>query len=96
MNEIVISLVRNKIILFSLSVILGVILVIFYFKLTNIPSPKAIQKIVSNFTQFNPGTAPNDSLKGNIATFSGTVKWQSRIATEAAQINLPVPIQQGE
>jgi len=31
-----------------------------------------------------------------LPTFSGIIKWQSRIATQAAQISSPVPIQQGE
>jgi hypothetical protein len=45
---------------------------------------------------FSLENAPTDSLQGTIATLSGTVQWQSRVATEPAQIKEPRTIQQGE
>lgn len=55
-----------------------------------------LTKQKSTQTSFNPEKAPTESLRGKIATFSGIIKWQSRIATEAARVNLPAFIQQGE
>ncbi|MGI8419208.1 MAG: hypothetical protein ACR2LN_01035 [Candidatus Levyibacteriota bacterium] len=45
---------------------------------------------------FSLEKAPTDSLQGKIATLSGIVNWQSRIATQPAQIKKPRFIQQGE
>lgn len=41
-------------------------------------------------------TAPTQSLKGAIVSLSGNVFWQSRIATEPAQVKKPIELQQGE
>ncbi len=46
--------------------------------------------------QFSLENAPADSLRGKIATLSGDVKWQDRVATQSSQITSPVTIQQGE
>ncbi len=46
--------------------------------------------------RFSIEKAPKNSEKGTIQSMTGIIKWQSRIATEAAQITQPVPIQQGE
>lgn len=46
--------------------------------------------------QFSLENAPSESIKGKIATLSGDVKWQNRVATQAAQIVNPQVIQQGE
>lgn len=46
--------------------------------------------------RFSIEKAPKNSGKGTIQSMSGTIKWQSRIATEASQITKPIPIQQGE
>ena len=46
--------------------------------------------------QFSIEKAPKNSEVGIIQSMIGTIKWQSRIATEAAQITKPIPIQQGE
>lgn len=47
-------------------------------------------------THFSIENPPPLSLKGNISSLSGTVSWQSRIATQPAEITAPQPIQQGE
>ncbi len=55
-----------------------------------------LTKQKSTQTSFSLQKAPTESLQGKIATFSGIIKWQSRMATEAARVNLPTFIQQGE
>jgi len=45
---------------------------------------------------FSLEKAPADSIQGSIASLSGTVAWQSRIATQPAQITQSRIIQQGE
>lgn len=55
-----------------------------------------LTKQKSTQTSFNPEKAPTESLQGKIATFSGIIKWQSRIATEAAEVDSLKEIQQGE
>lgn len=48
------------------------------------------------YTSFSLQKAPLQSLSGYISTLSGTVLWESRIATEPAVITMPRQIQQGE
>lgn len=45
---------------------------------------------------FSIETPPKNSIKGTIESLSGTVKWESRTATQAAEITKPVTISQGE
>lgn len=47
-------------------------------------------------TKFSLQNAPIDSLKGNIATVSGGVKWLSRTATKPISLKAPRTFQQGE
>ncbi|SRR6266567_4409454 len=47
-------------------------------------------------TNFSMSNAPSESLKGNIASMSGTVRWLSRTATEPIKLLSPRVIQQGE
>lgn len=47
-------------------------------------------------TKFSLENAPEDSLKGTIASMSGTVNWQSRTAKTFVQLKSPRLIQQGE
>lgn len=47
-------------------------------------------------TRFSIEKAPKNSEAGTIQSMTGTIKWESRIATEVAQITKPVSIQQGE
>ncbi len=56
-------------------------------KTSNLPTIK---------TKFSLENAPGESLKGNIASFSGMVNWQSRTATIPAQLKGLQPVQQGE
>jgi hypothetical protein len=45
---------------------------------------------------FSIDNAPATSLRGQILTNSGDVKWQSRTATAPATLKIPISIQQGE
>lgn len=47
-------------------------------------------------TKFSLQNAPEDSLKGIIASMSGIVNWQPRTATQAIRLHSPRKIQQGE
>lgn len=47
-------------------------------------------------TKFSLANAPSESLKGNIASMSGTVNWLSRTASSSVRIEKPQTIQQGE
>ena len=47
-------------------------------------------------TGFSLERAPSDSLRGTIASLSGSVQWQSRVATQPAELKTPRTIQQGE
>jgi hypothetical protein len=47
-------------------------------------------------TKFSLENAPEDSLKGTIASMSGTVNWQSRTAGHSVRLQSPRMIQQGE
>ncbi len=85
---------------FILAAVLGSLAAYLYIKqpvgLAGITTAQFIIKHTLKPSPFNPEIAPSDSMKGKIATYSGVVKWQSRVATEAAQIKLPDFIQQGE
>lgn len=80
--------------LFSLSLGLGLMFVflMFFTSLKN-QNPQLKKKIYENFSIEN---APTNSFQGTIATISGTVDWQSRIATQPATITQPQLVQQGE
>lgn len=58
----------------------------------NIPKVTGVLNL-SNFSLVN---APKESLRGTITSMTGEVKWESRIATEAAKITVPITVQQGE
>lgn len=55
---------------------------------------KAVHKLPQ--THFSIADPPSASLKGNLLSFTGTVDWQSRIATQPAQLTALRQIQQGE
>ncbi len=50
----------------------------------------------TNIKKFLPQNAPPQSIKGNVTDMSGSVSWQSRIATESAKLTTLRQIQQGE
>lgn len=71
--------------------------VFFYFRLKDtitIPTV-SIKKLIGS-SDFSLEVAPSESLKGTIATMSGEVKWENRVATEAAVLKNFVGVEQGE
>lgn len=45
---------------------------------------------------FSPEKAPTESFKGEITAMTGKIRWQSRTATEAAELLTVTTVQQGE
>lgn len=95
----IVTVIKN-IFLFIVSVVIGIAVVILYVKITN--GQETLQtnyqtptsQPVSSFSLDNP---PKDSLLGNIATMSGIIDWQSRVATQTAKLtDLRTQIVQGE
>lgn len=72
---------------------------IFFAKNHSVPEPIiTIGKKEPRFepTKFSLDQAPSDSIKGQITNMTGEIWWQSRTATEPAQLLDKIPIQQGE
>ena len=86
----------KKIILFLISILIGITLTIAYTKLTTAKQIQQIKKASIKVSQFSIQTAPKQSLKGDIISLIGDVQWQSRVATQASKITQPQSIQQGE
>jgi hypothetical protein len=93
----------KKIFLFLVPFLITLVAVVGYFKLTqkiskiNIPNvPTVSFSDLVKFSRFSLEKAPSQSLVGTITSMSGEVEYESRIATEAAKINSPVQVQQGE
>lgn len=93
----------KKIILFLIPFLITSVLVVGYFKLTqkissiSLPSlPTVSFSDLVKLSRFSLDKAPSESLVGNIASITGEVGYESRIATESAKINSPVSVQQGE
>jgi len=93
----------KKILLFLVPFLVTTILVVGYFKLTQkittikIPSLPSISfSDLVKLSRFSLDKAPSQSLVGTIISMSGEVKYESRMATESAEINSPVQVQQGE
>lgn len=57
-----------------------------------------LPKIKNDFelTKFSLENAPNESIKGEITQLTGNIWWQSRTASEPAQLKNIIPVQQGE
>jgi hypothetical protein len=67
------------------------------FFLTNKPEQQHKPLVTpQSVSAFSLEDAPSDSLKGEITTMTGNVFWQSRIATEPAQLTRERDILQGE
>ncbi len=72
---------------------------LFFRKNHSVPqSVITIGKKEPNFepTKFSLDEAPSDSIRGNITNLSGDIWYQSRTATEPAQLTEGIPVQQGE
>jgi len=87
----------KKILLFLLFFGIGILGVMGY-KLVKKSPGKPIENILQTVTKpvFSVKDAPSEAVKGTILQMTGEVRWESREATEAAQITSPVIVQQGE
>lgn len=85
----------KNIITFILYFFLGVFLV---FSFKKIDQTSYLQEIKTPLalSSFSLDLAPSKSLRGTIVSLSGEVGWQSRTATQPAQISKLIQIQQGE
>lgn len=79
---------------FIFSLLLGIALM-FAIK-TGVRQTTKIVNPNSKSFSFSLEKAPGESIKGNITSLSGNVGWQSRTATETAQITSLQAVQQGE
>jgi hypothetical protein len=85
--------------LLVLFALLGIFLIILYTNKTSGNSTPLIQSAIEvnpEVTGFSLENAPTNSLTGQISSMSGTVRWESRVATEASVITAPQNIKQGE
>lgn len=91
---------KNYLIVLVLFIAIGIgLFVLIKQKKTTIPSTTLSNETTvapTNFSDFSLEKAPSQSLKGILSNMNGEIKWQARTATEAAIINSPIEIQQGE
>ena len=85
----------KNILLLIISVTAGTLLIILGFLWVS-PRSTQVLKIILPQSLFSLEKAPADSLIGEIASISGKVAWQSRIAPVSILINAPLKLQQGE
>jgi hypothetical protein len=91
----------KKFILFIICFAFGILIILNYFiwqPIEKTPAPKEtkttqVEKLDPKELIDNP---PKNSIKGELTTLEGEVKWQSRAATESAVITELQTIQQGE
>lgn len=85
----------KNILIFILSLLVGIGLLYGYKRITTIQN---VQKLVVPVYEgiFSIEQAPHRSLKATITSFTGTVEWKSRIATESSTLTKPRELQQGE
>lgn len=87
----------RTLIVFIAAVLIGIISFALYNNLTQRPVvQEIIEKPSLSGSPFSVLTPPLESLKAKVSSFTGKVKWQSRIATEAAEVKSLKEIQQGE
>jgi hypothetical protein len=83
-------------VLFILFFLIGIVSVIGYYSINGAKSNYITKQAVKKLLDFNIATAPKETLKGTIVSLTGSVKWESRIATAPAQLTKTISIQQGE
>jgi hypothetical protein len=81
--------------LLIVSVTLGIAIIILGFLWVS-PRNTQVLKMILPQSLFSLEKAPTDSLSGEIASISGKIAWQSRIAPVAILINASTKLQQGE
>lgn len=76
----------------------GLVIALIAFKPSTDPAPVVQNSASPSATpfSFSIDDPPTQTLQGQILNSSGEIKWQSRSATEAAQLTQKVPILQGE
>src|SRR4051794_20941381 len=89
-------MLMKKLFIFLSSIIIGFLLVFIYKTFSPTKQVETLQKQTEQASHFSIENPPSNSLKGEIATFSGEVQWQSRTATEGAKLDAVRPLQQGE
>jgi hypothetical protein len=85
----------KNILLLIISIAVGALIIILGFLWLS-PRDTQIIKIIIPKSLFSLENAPTDTLVGEIASLSGKVAWQSRVAPVAILINSPLKLQQGE
>jgi hypothetical protein len=85
----------KKIILFCFSIAAGALIIISGFLWVS-PRNTQVLEIILPKSLFSLENAPANSLAGEIASISGKVAWQSRVAPVAILIDSPTKLQQGE
>ncbi|MFA9289210.1 MAG: hypothetical protein ACEQSA_05020, partial [Weeksellaceae bacterium] len=83
---------------FFISVVIGIIAIVSY---TLLSPRQVLEKDTSKDTvtqsqAFDLAEAPKETLRAQITSLEGDVKWQSRVATEPAELKEPRKLQQGE
>lgn len=86
----------KNLLLFIISILIGGIVAVGYYRF--IVDKKSILSPISQNKEsaFSIANPPKQSITGKIISMTGMVEWESRVATQPAQIVKPVPIQQGE
>lgn len=86
-----------KIIILICFILLGILVFALYNNLTARPVVQNLtEKPSPSGSPLSILTPPSESLKAKVSSFTGKIKWQSRIATEAAEVDSLKEIQQGE
>lgn len=80
---------------FSLYFSLGLFLIFSYKRVIQTVTSQQLKTPISS-SSFSLENAPSESLRATIVSLSGDVSWQSRTATQPAEIFKPIQIQQGE
>lgn len=85
----------KNVIVFLIYFSLGFFLIFSFKKVSQILNSQQLKTPLPQ-SSFSLEVAPEKSLRGTIILLSGDVGWQSRMATEPAQIAKPMQVQQGE
>lgn len=85
----------KNILLFLFSIGIGVFIMIAYARLSKIKQTNITISPIAKLP-FSLVNAPSLSVKGHVTSLSGSVNWQSRIATQAAKLQTKRDLQQGE
>lgn len=88
---------KLRIFLFIVFLLVGILAIIGYTLFRKSPG-KPINNIIQTVTKpsFSIENAPSEAIKGTVTRMSGQVFWEARTATEAAEVNNLVNLQQGE